>query len=1241
MIFTDRKITIRNGKSSINEPVILYRGDFEVSIRFTIMESKFRFKSGVNLVDSEKASYGQLAILAPYGGNVFSEVVKCEDGTVTFTLTKEMIDQLEEVGLYSFQIRLFDYYKESRVSIPPVEFGIEVREPVASEDHDNEVNNAIVGYSIAKVVNPKEENVGDTFDDSGNYNKTEWKTGDRISQGKLNKIEDAIDKINQNEKKDVAALDKRVTNNFNILDSNKADKNEIFSMSNMGQDIKEAMTGGSVAVVGVNAVLTDNIMNGQVTPEKTNFVVRSGNLFDKDTVSELGWWIETVHGTPQSNEYTTTLRYSDYIVIEPGVTYRWNGGSSVHSYCIYDRDKKFLYGKKDLFEVSAVFEAPAAYIRLTIRGTITPEEFIFTSNLPVEAHLNQSLTIKNLDVAAELEYYRDDIESIPNMDAHIAYIERSLSNSFQTETTRQFVRKDPSYNWQYTNSIFSGWGSNIGCLDGFNTISFKIRPRDIAVTIIEMDLLEESVLGKLIYHERYIIESEPFTEKEIVWTLPEIYRNVDMKNLYFTYQCNQLIDLAQVPKNEYSGDDNVSASVYQINGSFEDPKYMATVSNEEILGGDYSGHPNLYIEASYTYDKYDANPEGKVDMNAFYNTFDKSDVFVVDYTNGDGTETYDTSIFSGWGGHIGTCSKITALKFAVRNRDEMPTTKIGCTITEFNRTGAILARKILDVNIPIGEKQEIIWVLDEPILNPENKNLFFSYSCDTVITKVATLLDQNADNIVYGWNTYTISKDPNYFPMYFTDVLGTSGGLSTVWVETGEIISKYLLKNTSQDDPIEPQEPVRENIRVVLPDKFVAVVGDRLQLFYRGLVEAVNPYNYDIRVRCKKGGAYPRYFDYTPAAGDVGVYDFSIEVYDNHKNLLGSGTTKLHVIAVGESPTVTKNVLCIGDSLTSGGYWCSEAMRRLTATDGKPTGHGKNNINFIGTKSNSTGCKWEGYGGWTWASYLSKPSATTSDIWFYCTHDKTIEDQHSVWRDTNGSKWSLETIENNRLKFTRYQSHTNMPPATSGTLYFQENAVHTSDIIFTDYAIADGNPFWDVDTNRVNFKAYCETNGFDGIDYVYTLLTWNGGRVDKAEIKDNASEMQYAKQLIDIIHSDYPNAKIRLMGIQLPSLNGGTGGNYGANGGYADCYGLVRGVFGLNLTYQAIANDDNYKDFVEFVNVSGEFDSEYNMPQSLYFVNARSTIQEYRGTNGVHPSQEGYLQIGDVAYRWMVKDLLE
>ena len=224
MIFTDRTITVRKGESRIDEPIVVYRGDYELEVRFTILNSRFKFMSGTNMIESEKASYGQLAILTPYGGNIFSDIVRCNDGSVTFVLTAEMLNQIEEVGLYSFQIRLMDYNKESRVSIPPIEFGIEVREPIASEDHDNSVNNAIVGYSIAKVVDPKEENVGHTFDEDGNYNKTQWETGDRISQGKLNKIEDAIHEVNKKEINNKNELTRVCDTNFIVLSNELDDK---------------------------------------------------------------------------------------------------------------------------------------------------------------------------------------------------------------------------------------------------------------------------------------------------------------------------------------------------------------------------------------------------------------------------------------------------------------------------------------------------------------------------------------------------------------------------------------------------------------------------------------------------------------------------------------------------------------------------------------------------------------------------------------------------------------------------------------------------------------------------------------------------------------------------------------------------------------------------------------------------------------------------------------------------------
>ena len=232
MIITDRVITVHKGVSRMDDPIVIYRGDYKVILRFTIVDSKFKFMSKTNVIESEKANYGQLAILSPYGGNIFSPVVRCNEGSVTFEMTQEMLDQIEEVGLYSFQIRLFDERRESRVTIPPIEFGIQVREPIASEDHDNEVNQAVVGYSIAKIEDLEEEEVPDAFDELGQYNKTLWETGDRISQGKLNKLEEAIDRLNLNELENNEKMDKRIETNFIYLQNEIDELREIINKLN-------------------------------------------------------------------------------------------------------------------------------------------------------------------------------------------------------------------------------------------------------------------------------------------------------------------------------------------------------------------------------------------------------------------------------------------------------------------------------------------------------------------------------------------------------------------------------------------------------------------------------------------------------------------------------------------------------------------------------------------------------------------------------------------------------------------------------------------------------------------------------------------------------------------------------------------------------------------------------------------------------------------------------------------------
>ena len=198
MIFTDRTIIVQKGTSSINDTIILYRGDKDVEIRFTLNEgSPFRFGSGAspNIIEKTEAAYGQLIIKTPNDlPAIFSEVAPTNNGKIVFTITAEMIDEITEVGNYTFQIRLLDESRNSRATIPEVVNGIEIREPIATEDvsTSNEVGEATVGYALTTAATAE-----DTFDTQGNYNKTTWGTGDRITAAKLNKIEAGIDGVNK------------------------------------------------------------------------------------------------------------------------------------------------------------------------------------------------------------------------------------------------------------------------------------------------------------------------------------------------------------------------------------------------------------------------------------------------------------------------------------------------------------------------------------------------------------------------------------------------------------------------------------------------------------------------------------------------------------------------------------------------------------------------------------------------------------------------------------------------------------------------------------------------------------------------------------------------------------------------------------------------------------------------------------------------------------------------------------
>lgn len=106
--------------------------------------------------------------------------------------------------------------------------------------------------------------------------------------------------------KEIHDIDKKFAEVSSQIDE-KANKNEIFTMANMGQDVKEAMTGGSVAVVGKDTILTENIVDKQVTPIKTSF-------FECDLINILELNSSTYNG--YNNNAPLKITYTSYDSIE-------------------------------------------------------------------------------------------------------------------------------------------------------------------------------------------------------------------------------------------------------------------------------------------------------------------------------------------------------------------------------------------------------------------------------------------------------------------------------------------------------------------------------------------------------------------------------------------------------------------------------------------------------------------------------------------------------------------------------------------------------------------------------------------------------------------------------------------------------------------------------------------------------------------------------------------------------------
>jgi len=158
------------------------------------------------------------------------------------------------------------------------------------------------------------------------------------------------------------------------------------------------------------------------------------------------------------------------------------------------------------------------------------------------------------------------------------------------------------------------------------------------------------------------------------------------------------------------------------------------------------------------------------------------------------------------------------------------------------------------------------------------------------------------------------------------------------------------------------------DLQLTLPPSWYAVPDVPMSLYYDNVVLTEKPQNYRFEVQCDIGRSETRRWTVTPADKDVGTHPLSVTVKDSHENILQQGTTTLHVAPRHAGAGRRLRLLVVGDSLTAASLYPNEMARLLAGPDNP-------RWTMLGTHkppSAAKGVAHEGYGGWTWAAFLSR-----------------------------------------------------------------------------------------------------------------------------------------------------------------------------------------------------------------------------------------------------------------------------
>lgn len=164
----------------------------------------------------------------------------------------------------------------------------------------------------------------------------------------------------------------------------------------------------------------------------------------------------------------------------------------------------------------------------------------------------------------------------------------------------------------------------------------------------------------------------------------------------------------------------------------------------------------------------------------------------------------------------------------------------------------------------------------------------------------------------------------------------------------------------------------KPSLRLTLPGTIYAVAGQPLNIYHDNLVLTETPEQCQFRFSGKVGQTEDRCWSVTPKADQIGRHRLSVHV-TSPQGIAENATTNLEVVPAAAGQGKSIRLLIVGDSLTAGTAYPNE-IARLLSLPGNPQ------WTMLGTHRPAwaaPGVAHEGYGGWTWAGFVSRFVAGT------------------------------------------------------------------------------------------------------------------------------------------------------------------------------------------------------------------------------------------------------------------------